>query len=128
MKLGLQIVLGILSFVPILIGVLGITLGVGRFLPDNVITANFDSHYRYLSAYYLSLGIIAWWIIPSIEKHTTIIRILCSVIFMGGLARLISMYQVGIPDTSAVLFTCLELLFPLLSLWQAKITRAEPDL
>ncbi len=128
MKLGLQIVLGILSFIPIIIGILGIMLGVGRFLPDNLITANFDSHYRYLSAYYLSLGIIAWWIIPSIEKHTTIIRILCSVIFMGGLARLISMYQVGIPDTSAVLFTCLELLFPLLSLWQARVAQAEPDL
>jgi hypothetical protein len=128
MKLGLQIVLGVLSLIPILIGVLGITLGVGRFLPDNVITANFDSHYRYLAAYYLSLGIIAWWIIPSIEKHTTIIRILCGVIFMGGLARLVSVYQVGIPDTSVMAFTCLELLFPLLGLWQAKIAQAEPDL
>ncbi len=42
MKLGLQIVLGILSLIPMLLSILGITQWAGRLLPENSITANFD--------------------------------------------------------------------------------------
>ena len=121
MKLGLQIVLGILSIIPMLVSILGITQGSGRLLPENLITANFDSHYRYITGYYISLSLIAWWIIPQIEKHTTILRIICGSIFMGGIGRLLSMFQVGIPQPTAVGFTLLELMLLLLCVWQAKL-------
>lgn len=121
MKLGLQIVLGILSLIPMLVSILGITQGTGRFLPEGAIAANFDSHYRYITGYYFSLSLIAWWIIPRIEKHTTILRIICGGIFLGGIGRLISMSQVGIPQPSAIAFTILELMLPLLCLWQMKL-------
>ena len=121
MKLGLQIVLGILSIIPMLVSILGITQGSGRLLPENLITANFDSHYRYITGYYISLSLIAWWIIPHIEKHTTILRIICGGIFCGGIGRLLSMVQVGMPQPSAVGFTLLELMLPLLCVWQIKL-------
>jgi hypothetical protein len=121
MKLGLQIVLGILSLIPMLFSILGITQGAGRLLPEDLITANFDSHYRYITGYYISLSLIAWWIIPNVEKHTTVLRIICSGIFLGGVGRLLSISQVGLPDPFAIKFTCLELLLPLLCVWQAKL-------
>ena len=79
-----------------------------------LITANFDSHYRYITGYYFSLSLIAWWIIPNIEKHTMILRIICGGIFLGGIGRLLSMSQVGLPNPVATGFTILELLLPLL--------------
>ena len=89
MKLGLQIILGILSLIPAIVSILGITQGAVRFIPDSV-TVDFDSHYRYLTGYYLSLSLLVWWIIPQIEKHKTLLRIICGGIFFGGIGRIIS--------------------------------------
>ena len=124
MKLGLQIILGILSLIPAIVSILGITQGVVRFIPDSV-TANFDSHYRYLTGYYLSLSLLVWWIIPQIEKHKTVLRIVCGGIFFGGIGRIISMTQIGIPGFGGIAFTGLELMLPLLCIWQAKLPRAK---
>jgi hypothetical protein len=121
MKIGLQIVLGILSIIPMLVSILGITQGSARFLPENLITANFDSHYRYITGYYFSLSLIVWWIIPNIEKHTIVLRIICGGIFLGGIGRLLSISQVGLPNPVATGFTFLELLLPLICVWQAKL-------
>ena len=40
MKLGLQIVLGILSIIPMLVSILGITQGSGRLLPQEQLSLN----------------------------------------------------------------------------------------
>ena len=57
------------------------------------------------------------WVL--IERHTTLFRLVCAGVFVGGVGRLLSIIQVGIPGTSAVVFTAVELLFPLLAIWQA---------
>lgn len=123
MKLGLQVILGILSLIPLLVSILGVAVGLGRWLPAEMITAEFDSHYRYLTGYYLSLTAIAWWMIPSIEKHTTLFRFIGGGIFFGGVGRVMSMIQVGAPRPMSIFFTVLELSFPLLMVWQTWLAR-----
>jgi Domain of unknown function (DUF4345) len=124
MKRGLQIVLGVLSLVPLIVSTSGLILGTGRFLSDDLITPPFDSQYRYQMGYYISLTLLAWWIIPNIEKHVAPLRIICVSIFMGGVGRVISLFDVGRPPTLALVFIALELCFPLLLLWQAQIRKA----
>jgi Domain of unknown function (DUF4345) len=124
MKKGLQVVLAILSVIPLLIGTLGITQGTSRWLSVDTITPNFDSHYRYITGYYFSLGLLGLWLIPRIEKHTDLFRILCISVFIGGVGRVLSIIQVGIPSSLMLAFTGLELCFPLLLLWQAKLPRS----
>lgn len=68
MKRGLQIIIGMLSLIPFMVAILGQTSGLGRWLPAEAITPEFDSHYRYITGFYISLGVIAWWIIPNIEN------------------------------------------------------------
>ncbi|MDX2273061.1 MAG: DUF4345 domain-containing protein [Cyanobacteriota bacterium] len=123
MKRGLQIILAILSGIPIWVGLLGITQGLSRWLPDPSITPDFDSHYRYITGYYLSLGMIGLWVIPRIEEHTSLFRIIGISVFLGGVGRVVSIWQVGIPSPMMLIFTGLELAFPLLILWQAQIAR-----
>lgn len=53
MKLGLQITLGFLRFIPLIVSILSITQGIARFLPEATTIANFDRHSRYLTGYYL---------------------------------------------------------------------------
>jgi hypothetical protein len=127
MKQGLQFTIGILSMIPILIGLLGITQGTTRWLSASNITPDFDSHYRYITGYYLSLGMLGFWMIPKIEQHTELLRIICASVFMGGVGRAFSIVRVGMPNLLALMFTGLELCFPLLLLWQAKIPRRQHD-
>lgn len=124
MKRGLQVVLGILSLVPLLVSISGLVLGTGRFLSDDLVTAPFDSQYRYQMGYYISLALLAWWIIPKIENHVVPLRIISMSIFMGGVGRVISLFDVGRPPTLALAFIALELCFPLLLLWQARVRKA----
>lgn len=124
MKKGLQVILAILSVIPILVALLGVTQGLTRWLPNTSITPDFDSHYRYITGYYLSLGMLGLWMIPKIENHTSLFRIVCASVFMGGVGRVFSIAQVGIPSLPMLLFTGLELCFPLLILWQAKTSRS----
>ena len=123
MKRGLHIFLGALSLVPLLVASLGLLFGAGRFFPEEVITPDFDSHYRYITGYYLSLTLFAWWIIPNIEKHTAVLRIVVFAVFMGGVGRAISLFSVGTPPANAVGFMVLELCLPLLLFWQARLPK-----
>jgi hypothetical protein len=124
MKRGLQVTITIFSVLPLLVGGLGIVLGTTRWLPAQMITADFDSHYRYIAGYYVSLGLLGLWVAPKIEKHTGLLRIICASIFIGGLGRVASIVQVGLPGPMATVFTIFELCFPLvLLLWQAKVSR-----
>lgn len=119
----LQIVVVLLSLLPLTFGTLGVLYGIGRFDPA-LNNANVDSQFRFLSAWYLGLAMLGWWIAAGIERHTAVFRIVCVAVFAGGLARLASIAQVGMPDTRFLVVLAAELLFPLLIVWQASIARA----
>ncbi len=97
--------------------------GTSRWIPVSSITPEFDSHYRYIAGYYISLGMLALWMIPKIETHRGLFRILCASVFLGGIGRIVSILQVGLPNFMVLLFTAFELCFPLLLFWQAKLPR-----
>jgi hypothetical protein len=70
---------------------------------------------------------LGFWMIPKIEQHTDLFRIICASVFMGGVGRAVSIVQVGKPNLLALIFTGIELCFPLLILWQAKIPQRQRD-
>ncbi|MBE9032031.1 DUF4345 domain-containing protein [filamentous cyanobacterium LEGE 11480] len=125
MKLGLQIVLGILSVIPLVVSILGVTQGLALRLPEEAITPQFDSQYRYIMGYYISLSLVAWWMIPQIERHRTLFRLIGGGVFFGGIGRALSWWSVGSPNPLTMFFTVLELSFPLLMIWQAKLPRRQ---
>jgi hypothetical protein len=127
MKRGLQLTLAILSMIPISVGIMGIVLGTSRWLPADIITPEFDSHYRYIAGYYVSLGMLGLWMIPRVEKHRSLFQIICASVFIGGIGRVVSIVQVGLPGSMALFFTAFELCFPLLLFWQAKLSRLRYD-
>lgn len=128
MKRGLQIFLGLASLVPLIVSLTGLVFGTGRFLPADLVTPTFDTHYRYIVGYYLSLRLLAWRVIPNIERHTVPLRIISFSIFMGGVGRVVSMLEVGLPPTLPLGFTAFELCFPLVLLWQARLTKIADEI
>jgi len=123
MKRGLQIVLAILSLIPLYFGLLGIWGGADFANEGGVVTNGLDNQYRYLSAYYLSLFFLIWWILRDLENRGAVLRLLVLAIFLGGFARLYSYLTVGSPPSNAMAGMFLELGSPILALWQAKVAK-----
>lgn len=123
MKRGLQITLSILSLIPFAFGLLNMFYGAGRFVPTEHVTAALDSQFRFQSAYYFSLAIVIWWIIPTIENHTTLFRIIVLSLFLGGLVRLYSYFTIGVPPQTMFAGMILELCLPLLLFWQSQVAK-----
>lgn len=123
MKRGLQGFLGIASIIPLLVSVSGLIFGTSRALPAELVTPAFDSQFRYLIGYYLSLSLFAWWVIPNIEKQVIPLRVISLSVFIGGTGRVISILEVGLPPAPQPGVTVFELCFPLVLFWQAQIPR-----
>lgn len=121
MKRGLQIVVGVLSLIPAIFGAYNAFAGAGRFLPQEAVTAAIDSQFRFQSAVYFGLALIIWWVLPNIEKHTALFRIIIAALFLGGLTRLYSYLTIGTPPANMFAGMILELALPLLVLWHNQI-------
>ncbi len=131
-KKTLQIVLAILSLIPILTGGLDLILGaqsvntVGGSLPLSALNdVVLNSQIRFLAAIWFGMGMILYWVIPSIDRQTTLFRLLMGGIFIGGIGRISSAILVGIPPVQFVAVIVLELIgVPILVLWQSLISKS----
>ncbi|MEL7130553.1 MAG: DUF4345 domain-containing protein [Pseudomonadota bacterium] len=122
MKLVLQIALGVLSLIPLFFAGMGIFQGAGRFLPDGA-PADLDNQFRYLSSIYLIVTALIWWMLPNIERHTVPLRIVAGVIFLGGLARLLSYLTIGPGAPEQFAGMILEIGAILFIPWHAAVAR-----
>ncbi len=129
----LQVILAVIGLIAVITGALGVASGITTALGDfygisvspsiegNIIL---DSNLRYFSGVWLGLGLILFWVIPSIERQKLVFRLLAGMIFIGGVGRVVSMLSFGTPSPLFVIFSLLELFFPLLIIWQNKLSQA----
>jgi len=124
-KKPLQIATVFLGLVPVITGVvtmMGIhdPLYASLELPESPLL---DSNLRFFGGVWLALGLVAFTLIPSIEKQTAIFRLIWGAIFIGGIGRLISMVSVGLPPVPFIGFTVLEIVgAPLFIWWQHRVS------
>ncbi len=121
MKLGLQITLGILSLIPLFFGVTGLMWGTSQFMPADEIIPALDNQFRYWAGFYFVLAFLLWWAIPNIERHTTLLRIVCLALVIGGLGRLVSHLTVGAGDPPQFGAMILEIGSVIFVFWQAML-------
>jgi Domain of unknown function (DUF4345) len=123
----LQVLTAILSLIPMVTGMLAMT-GV-----DDPVYASLgmprspvlDSNLRFFAGVWLSLGIALLWLIPSIERQTTLFRAVWGAVFLGGIGRLLSVTFIGLPPLPFIGFTALEIIgAPLFIYWQGLISRS----
>ncbi|MEQ1597409.1 MAG: DUF4345 domain-containing protein [Casimicrobium sp.] len=125
-KLNLQLATAILALVPIITGLVGLTglrdpLYAALNLPPD---ATLDSNLRFYSGVWLGVGLAAAWIVPRIERETTLFRALWLMIFLGGIGRLLSLAIAGMPFAPFVGFTALEILgAPFFVWWQGRVAK-----
>ncbi|GGX71274.1 hypothetical protein GCM10007385_45350 [Tateyamaria omphalii] len=123
MRQALQTILIFLAIIPLGFGALNLFVGAERFLPVENITAAIDSQLRFQSAWYLALAAIILWMVPRIERKTTLFRIIILSLFVGGIARAWSWFMLGSPPVGMQFGMYLELALPLLLPLQARVAR-----
>lgn len=123
----LQAAVALACLVPFSASVAGIVGGAG-WLAKGPVATDLDSHFRYLSGIFLMLGIAFASCIPAIERKGALFRLLGAMVIAGGLARLLSLQQLGVPGAGMRFGLVMELgVVPLLMLWQGRVARRWRD-
>jgi hypothetical protein len=121
----LQVAVALAALVPLSMGLMSIVRGP-EVLAGIVgsVPVDLDSHFRYLSGLLFGIGIAFVALIPRIERQGTIIRALGAVVVVGGLGRLVSLIEAGVPGPGHLFGFAMELgAVPLILLWQARVAR-----
>ena len=124
MKKSLQVFLGLFGATAILIASLHIVLGPLAIRGSVPVNATMDSEDRFYATLFAAYGAALLWCIRDIERKSMIVYFLALTFFVGGLARLVSMAAVGLPNTFFIAMTVLELLIPLfMAFMQSRISK-----
>ena len=120
----LQVVVAIACLVPLITGGQSILKGPGFLGHPPVIPTDLDSHFRYISGIFFAVGVAFATCVPGIETKGPRFRLLGALVIAGGLSRLVSLAEVGVPSTGHVFGLAMELgVVPLLLMWQAAFAR-----
>jgi hypothetical protein len=121
----LQAVTAIACLVPLTTGASAILRGVAMIRGiEPPVPIDLDSHFRYLSGLLLGIGIAFACAIPTIERRGELFRWLGTIVFIGGVGRLMSLVDVGVPGFGHRFGLAMELLVtPLIVLWQMRVAR-----
>jgi Domain of unknown function (DUF4345) len=124
MRRGLQAVLVVGGLVAITTGLIAIVGGIDTFPGSPSAENPADNEARFLNAIWVAFGVALLWVVPRVERETLFVRFLGAAIFLGGLARLASLIDVGEPaDLQYVLMGIELVLGPLIICWQALLQR-----
>jgi len=108
LKRALQITMLIVSVIPLALGIVNFYLGSGRIVPTEDVTPNLDSMWRFYSVWFTVVFFLTIWCVRNFDIAGPVMRIMFSVMAVGGLARIYSMTQVGMPDPPMLVATAVE--------------------
>ena len=123
MRRTLQWTMLVLSFVPFMLGVMNLVNGAGQFLPPDAVFPEIDSQLRFYSVWFMFFFFITIWIVRNLDTAGPVLTIVYGTMALGGLARLYSMSQVGVPEPAMIGATAVELATILFIPWHRAVIR-----
>ncbi|MEO9599902.1 DUF4345 domain-containing protein [Parasphingorhabdus sp.] len=113
----------LIGFIPLWFGLNGVFFGAAEHMGGDPFTSAVDNQYRYLSGVYIGVALMIFYSAGDLRRRAMLFRFAIFFFFIGGCARAVSYLTVGPPATEQFLGMIVELLSPLLLLWQAKVLR-----
>ncbi len=109
----------------IVVSLLHIALGQ-TWIPDTMpVTSSLDSEHRFYASLFLMFGVALLWVQRALVDRLDVFRFLLLTLFVGGLARIVSVLIMGWPHPLFIVLGALELAVPPL-LWQVSL-RLDPQ-
>jgi hypothetical protein len=123
---ALIVVLAVLGAVAVASGLYGIILGPSWAPGGSPTSPSVDSEYRFVNVFWLAAGAAVWWSLLRLRERATVLRTMLVLAFVGGLARLLSVFVVGWPDPVFIASLVLELVVvPLVLFWHVRVMDAQ---
>ena len=125
MKRSLQITLLVVAAIPLVLGIMNFFVGAGGFVPADQITASLDSQLRFYAIWFTAVFFLMIWCVRNLEIAGPVMRIVFIVMAVGGVARLYSMSQLGVPEVSMIGATAIEIGVLAFIPWHAAFMRRQ---
>ncbi|MEH6757286.1 MAG: DUF4345 domain-containing protein [Parasphingorhabdus sp.] len=111
------------AVIPLYFGVTGMAFGAAQLMVGEPITTAMDNQFRYLSGVYIGIGLMLFYSAGDILGRALVFRLAIVAVFIGGLARVVSYFNVGEPEPWQMGGMVLELISPIFILWQTKVLK-----
>jgi hypothetical protein len=91
-------------------------------IPGSIpVNATMDSEDRFYATLFLGFGAAMFWCSQQLKERAGVFKALLLVFFLGGVARIVSAAQVGLPNEFFQILWALELILPpILWFWHRK--------
>jgi hypothetical protein len=120
----LQIALIVASLPPLLLGLMNFFAGASAdWMPDGAGSANADNQLRFYAIWFMAPFPFAVWMALNLRSALPVAGIVFGTMFLGGLARLYSVTQVGLPDPPMIGAMIVEMAVVLFIPWIAYVQR-----
>ena len=113
MRRSLQVFLALFGVVAIAIAAIHIVFGPAAIPGSVPVNATMDSEDRFYATLFAAYGVALLWCVKDIERKSRFVYFLLATFFVGGLARIVSIAAVGLPDPFFVAMLGLELVIPI---------------
>jgi hypothetical protein len=118
-----QVLLGLFGAAAIGISLLHVAIGPASIPGSIPVNATMDSEDRFYATLFAAYGVALLWCVKDIERKSSVVYFLALTFFVGGLARLVSIAAVGLPNRFFIAMTVIELLLPLVvAFLQARVS------
>ncbi|MEO1308344.1 MAG: DUF4345 domain-containing protein [Pseudomonadota bacterium] len=108
MRRSLQITMLIVAAVPLVLGTLNLISGATAFVTDDQVNANLDNMLRFYAVWFMGAFFLTVWCVRNLDIAGPVMLIMFSTMALGGVARLFSITQVGLPDPPMLVATAVE--------------------
>jgi len=124
---ALQIFIALFAIFPVVIGILDVVIGSNRYPGTGTINPGLDSAFRFYGGLIFSTGLILFWMLPKIEEHTALLRIIALGMLVGIAGRLLSMYEMGLPPVKSIFLLGVGACFPFIAVFWQKIVASDTE-
>lgn len=121
-----QVLLVFLALFVVAVGTMDILFGTAPLPGDTSVSPDVDSNYRFFAAIFLAVGVLLLWVaLRPLERDRSLALWWASgAVFLGGLARILSLLVAGAPTPLFYALLTLELVAPpVLVLWHRALTK-----
>ena len=115
----MAITLRVFGLVCVVVSALHIIFGLqadqmlGAGLTEITLTnASLDSQNRFYGAQFMLMGGVVWLSAKDLARHASLLRLAMAVFFIGGVARVISIFVIGWPSAMIQALLLIELVLP----------------
>jgi hypothetical protein len=98
-----------------LIGLAHLFIGPGSIIGGGPVNATIDSDLRFYAVLFIGFGAGFVWAAADLARRAAAVHVLGGLFLLGGLARMLAIWQTGVPNIFYVLMIPVEIVVPVLN-------------